>query len=261
VIGGTDSAQQPSAASVAAAAAAGVRVWAGYFAGRNILNGWAKADFDRVRAGGLATFAFCSGFADPAQMAAQADAWGVPICLDVEGGIRGDGPWVQGWLDTASAGLYGNAGVHPNRTAPFNIIALYPGADPGATWPGNQPRPTGPCGWQWQGSHPAFGTTVDSAWYDDAFQAANQPGSGTLGGDMFTDADRAILDRVFNVAMYGQHTGGDPTSDGYVKTTVIPKLDQILAAVQASGGGLTPAQAQELADILAALKGLTLKAI
>jgi hypothetical protein len=77
---------------------------------------------------------------------------------------------------------------------------------------------------------------------------------------MFSDADRVILDRVFNLLMVGQYTGGDPTSDGYIKTTVIPKLDAILKALPA-GGGLTPAQAQELADILTGLKGLTLKAV
>jgi hypothetical protein len=123
MIAGLDSAFPPSDASIAQAYAGGVRLWAGYFSGPNILNGWAQADFDRVRAGGMATIAFCSGFSDPAAMKAQSLTWNVPICLDVEGGIRADNPWVvhfnvgikalgdwtQPWLNASGAGLYGNS--------------------------------------------------------------------------------------------------------------------------------------------------------
>src|SRR5690348_721758 len=88
MISGVDSAYPPNDAALSAAYAAGVRLWAGYFAGPNILNGWAKADFDRVKAHGMQTIAFCSGWASATAMLAQSVSWGVPICLDVESGIR-----------------------------------------------------------------------------------------------------------------------------------------------------------------------------
>jgi len=49
--------------------------------------------------------------------------------------------------------------------------------------------------------------------------------------DMFTDADRQLLDRVFNLLMAGQHTGGDPTSVSFIKTD----LDKLLTSQPASG--------------------------
>jgi hypothetical protein len=190
MIAGVDSAYPPSDASLTLAYSSGVRLWAGYFAGPNILNGWSQADFDRVKSHGLNTIAFCSGLSDPVAMKNQSTIWGVPICLDVEGLIRGDGVWVQGWLDSSGSGLYGNAGVFNNRSAAFYIMANYPGIDPGATWPSIYARPNGLCGWQWQGSHTAFGVTVDSAWYDDGFQQTFGPGGGTL--DNMAIADQIL---------------------------------------------------------------------
>src|SRR5438552_1200786 len=188
MITGVDSAYAPSAVQIAAAKAAGHRAWAGYFAGPNILNGWSREDFDRVRAGGLATWAYVSGWSDPAAIQAQSDAWGVPICLDVEGGIRGFGAWTQGWLDAAApCGLYGNPPIHAGISAAFHVCAAYPGYDPGATWPSYIGRPAVPCAWQWQGSHNEFGITVDSVYADDAFAAAFSAGGGTIGDDMTPD--------------------------------------------------------------------------
>src|ERR1700686_4338421 len=87
-IRGLDSAYPPSLAQAQAAKAAGYGAWLGYFAGPNILNGWTKANFDTVKAAGLATAAYCSGWADAAAMKAQSISWGVPIILDDESGIR-----------------------------------------------------------------------------------------------------------------------------------------------------------------------------
>src|SRR5258708_32729673 len=81
-----DSAYPPNAAQVAAAKAAGYGGWAGDFWGPYILNGWSKADFDRVKVGGLRTLAYCSGRACPAAEKAQGVAWGGDI-----GGVDGPG--------------------------------------------------------------------------------------------------------------------------------------------------------------------------
>jgi hypothetical protein len=184
MIGALDSAYPPNDAQIAAAKAAGYAAWFGYFKFGNdgILNGWADADFQRVLAGGLETSAYWSGYADPLQVKARAAALGIRTRLDVEGGLRPNGDWVQGALDAAGSGLYGNGPVFPVRTALDYIIADYPGYDPGATWPSGLPRPNGPCGWQWQGSHAFAGISVDSNWLDDNFFAFG-PGGGTIGGD------------------------------------------------------------------------------
>jgi hypothetical protein len=214
MIEGHDSAYPPSDAALAAASAAGRRLWAGYFAGPGILNGWAKSDFDRVRAHGLATFAYCSGWANPAAMAAQSGSWQVSICLDVEGGIRPDGPWVPGWLATSGAGLYGNPPIHAHA-APFHILAAYPqGGDPGGlTWPIWWPQPATPCGWQWAGSHPEFGVTVDSLWLDDWFAAHFGPGGGTINA-MLTPSEKFAEARKILGTFRGADFGlGRPQAD------------------------------------------------
>src|SRR5207237_988026 len=35
------------------------------------------------------------------------------------------------------------------------------------------PRPNGPCGWQWQGTHKEFGWSVDRGWFEDSFVAGH----------------------------------------------------------------------------------------
>lgn len=176
MIAGVDSSfTVPSAAQLAAAKAAGVAVWSGYIQSKanvGLARAWSQADFARVRAAGLNSIGYCSGRDDPVALRALAAAWGVLLCLDVEGSIRADGPWVQQWLDDAGCGLYGNAPVHNGRRARFHVLAAYPGRDPRATWSGT--RPAAPCSWQWQGTSSAFGVSVDLAWHDDWF-ALNAP--------------------------------------------------------------------------------------
>src|SRR3954452_9551962 len=106
---GVDSAYAASADRLQQAKQAGVRLWSGYLATKqhvNLLHPWPKTDFDRVKAAGLACLAYCSGKDDPVACKELAREWGVLLCLDVEDGIRGDGPWVQEWLTESGAGLY-----------------------------------------------------------------------------------------------------------------------------------------------------------
>jgi hypothetical protein len=187
-----DSATPPTAAQAAAARASGIAVWSGYIATRpelgvgpvgsrfGLFRPWRQAEFGPVKTLRGTPLAYASGWDSPAGCKALAAAWGVRLCLDVEGGIRGDGPWVQGWLDASGAGLYGTQATHVNRRAAFHIAAWYlqkkdPNTgrmvpiDPGATWPANWPRPAGLCGWQWQNTHTEFGVGVDRCWFDDGF--------------------------------------------------------------------------------------------
>jgi len=169
-------------------------MWSGYLTTKlhvNIASPWRKEDYDRVKAAGLPSLAFCSGLDDPAACKQKAADWGVKLCLDVESGIRGDGPWVQPWLDASGAGLYGNAPVFAHRRAPFYVLAWYLNHNPNATWVSDPryPRPHGPCGWQWQGTHSEFGCSVDRGWYDPWFTGTPEVGNhwtslgGTWDGD------------------------------------------------------------------------------
>lgn len=183
---------RPNATQIRDAAAAGFRVWSGYLATRarvGLATTWGQSDFDVARRCGAMPLAYCSGWDDPGSCRTLAAAWNVRLCLDVEGGIRGDGGWVQGWLDASGAGLYGNRGVHVGRRAPFYVLAGYPtSGDPtGASWDGST-RPAGPCGWQWAGTHSAFGCEVDSTWFDDWFM--------TDGGDVKLEADDPIVQEI-----------------------------------------------------------------
>ncbi len=233
IIVAIDSAVPPSAASIIAAKNAGVKLWAGYFAGTDILRGWSQNDFTRIKESGLATMAYCSGWANPATMKAQAASWGVPICLDVEGGIRGDGPWVQGWLDRS-------------RTPP----------DPHAVWPSWRARPSGPCGWQWYGSHANFGAEIDTCWFDDFFMSLRFTfGSGSLGGDKeVLDANDPIVKQIL-AALYSDKPGPGPTPlVNIVNNVTDVKLDQLLTKLNqlaVAGGGSV-----DLTPVLAALTEL-----
>jgi hypothetical protein len=174
MIAGLDSASVPSAAQLGQAKTHGVRMWSGYLATKphvNLAHPWSREEFARVKAAGLSCVAFCSGKDDPIACKNLAASLGVRLCLDVEGGIRGNGPWVQDWLNKSEAGLYGNAPVFPGRRAAFYILAAYPGHDPQRVWTTDphHPRPDGPCGWQWEGTHSEFGIGVDRGWYQDWF--------------------------------------------------------------------------------------------
>jgi hypothetical protein len=177
VLQGIDSSYaRPTAALVAAFKSQGVAMWSGYLATRGgvqLASPWTQADFNLAKQLPAQPIAYCSGWDDPGACKALAAAWGVRLCLDVESSIRADGSWVQGWLDASGAGLYGNAPVHPNRRAPFHILAAYPGGgNPGATWAAQYPRPAGPVGWQWQGGHTENGISCDRANFDDWFGGA-----------------------------------------------------------------------------------------
>jgi hypothetical protein len=170
-----DSAQPPTDAQVQQARAAGYGGWWGYIATRGqggsalgLLHVWTLADFERVRSINPRPVAFCSGWDDPAALRSLAAQWNVRLCLDVEDGIRGNGPWVDGFLAASGAGLYGTLPVM-SHAAPFHIAALYPAAGcSGSTWPSPFP-PAGPVGWQCQGTHDEFGAQVDRGVYDDWF--------------------------------------------------------------------------------------------
>jgi len=179
-IEGRDSSfSKPTAQQALQAKAAGVRVWSLYLATRagvNLASTASQQEFDRARLCGGTPLGFCSGFDDPLAVRQKAAAWNVRPCLDVESGIRGDGPWVQAWLDASGAGLYGGHGVHGGRRAAFYVLGAYPRfGDPfGASWDASA-RPDGLCGWQWAGSHVEFGCVVDSTWFDDGFAAPDPP--------------------------------------------------------------------------------------
>ncbi len=195
---------KPTPAAILAARAAGVRIWSGYLAtkpGVKLAAPWSKANFDLARQLGAKPLAFVSGWDDPVACKNLAAEWNVRLALDVEDGIRGNGPWVQGWLDASGAGLYANYWGFPGKHAPFYILTAYPGyGDPISTW--NQrltPRPDGPCGWQWVGTHDEFGGSIDRGDYDDWFAAspalerarlANGAGGGAMA--LVTGADGRI---------------------------------------------------------------------
>src|ERR1051326_5410649 len=174
MIAGLDSASEPSAAQANAAKAHGVRLWSGYIATQasvGLYHPWPRSAFENARLCGGKPIAYASGWDDPVACKRLAAAWNVRLCLDIEGGIRGDGSWAQAWLDQSGAGVYGNAPVHRLR-APFHILAAYPGFDPKATWSPRLAHPSTPCGWQWQGTHSEFGIGVDRGWFDDFFLGA-----------------------------------------------------------------------------------------
>ena len=197
MIGGLDSSfARPNAAQAAAAYAAGIRVWGGYLGtrgGLGLATLWDQAAFQIVKAAGMTAIGFCSGWEDPVAIRALATAWGVLPCVDVETGIRTDGLWLDDWLPIAGAGLYGLASVHYEvgqpigRRAAFNIVADYLTIGcTGEIWPSWLQRPSGPCGWQCQGSHFEFGLDVDRGWYDDWFATGGLP------------LDQATFDKLMN---------------------------------------------------------------
>lgn len=170
---GVDSSiDRPTPVIAAQAFASGVRMWGGYLttftlpASVNLAAAWRSEDWAVIRSAGIGGIAFCSGWDSPILLRERARNLGVLLCLDVENAIRGDGPWVDEFLQASGAGLYGEAGVH-SHAAPFHILAAYPSVTPGATWDG-QPPP-GPHGWQYEGTHTEWGISVDRAFYDEWF--------------------------------------------------------------------------------------------
>jgi hypothetical protein len=183
IVGLDSSFSVPTLEQARAAYAAGVRAWGGYFGSRDGLGlavRWNRMSFWNIQQAGLRAIAFCSGWDDPDWIRQTAAEWGVLACVDVESGIREDGSWVMPWVQRAQSGLYGSMATHyeigepAGRGAQFNIMAWYPGYDPGSVWfDAIRLRPPGRCGWQWLGTHDEFGCTVDRGWYDDWFAGAH----------------------------------------------------------------------------------------
>ena len=235
---GRDSSAIPTDDTLLAAYDAGVRVWGGYFDGPDISHGWTAADFLRIKAMGMTAVAYCSGFSDPAAMRQQQLAWGVDyLFLDVESGIRSDGPWVQSWLYDAQCGLYGNASVFTGRTFPYAQLAAYPGTDPESTWPVNTypPTPTVPHGWQWRGSHDEFGINCDSAYWDDSF-ATQHPGYTFKESDpvFAVRPDGSAVDYFFIDANKNLGIGNISSSGKQTQTTPSPYAGHVITAIQAA---------------------------
>jgi len=269
IVGLDSSSSRPTPTIISQAWAAGVRVWGGYIATNqapgsfNLASPWDKGSFDVARTLGSTPIGFCSGLDDPAALKALAAQWDVRLCLDVESGIRADGTWVQGWLDTSGAGLYGQHyedtngvwhSIHLNRRAAFHVMSWYIGRDPGATWTGPQPADGTPLAWQWQGSHSEFGLDVDRGWYDDWF----------AGGDMTPEEHQALFqtrDQMNQLwsefVKYVDELGTGDT--GHV---LIQIRDHVLA-IEKAVANASLANNQPVLDAVAALKadldGLTLR--
>jgi hypothetical protein len=213
MIQGLDSASEPSAAQAQAAKAGGVGIWSGYIGTRpnTGVRSWSQQGFENARLCGSMPLAYCSGYDDPVGVRNLAIAWRVRLCLDCENGIRGlhdpNSGWVQPFLDASGAGLYGGAQIHQQGfRAPFYVLGAYPtSGDPwNASWIGPSPVPSAPHGWQWAGSHGAFGVTVDSTTFDDWF--------GTGGDNVSVEEVRAALNEA---VPFGYQSWSQATIDAY----------------------------------------------
>lgn len=266
---------RPSPAQAAAARQAGVRMWWGYLAtdqrpgSFNLAAPWRRADFDVVRQAGLGAGAFVSGWDDPDALRRLGAAWGISaLALDDEAAIRGRTmpDWRPTFLARLGGGLYGGQAAH-DIAAPFHIAALYPaGGCPGATWPPGWSRPATPCGWQCQGTHTELGLSVDRMVLDDA-----------IGGRDVIDLQNDPVARDWNQKisdMWAMLQSGAPFASSQWKdpatftgdTWPTTELKGVMAALEAlsaqlatipAGGGLTAAQAQQLAYLTAAVARLS----
>jgi hypothetical protein len=266
VIAGLDSATEPTAAQADAAKAAGVRLWSGYIATQpnvGLYHPWPRAAFENARRCGSIPIAYCSGWDDPGALKILAATWNVRLCLDVEGGIRGDGSWAQNWLDASGAGVYGNAPVHRLRAA-FHVLAAYPGGDPQATWASYLARPAGLCGWQFQGTHSEFGVGVDRCWFDDGFAGLSGGGVDTVTTDDLNLAHDALQFMVWGIVdtsaqsrndfVFAVNHGQSLASivDGWKQNAQAAKWQAQLATLGQAAGG--PTNIQPILDELAADK-------
>lgn len=242
MIVGLDSSFPPSPATALQAKAGGIALWSGYISSApydgqshfGLYHPWPREGFEYARLCGATPIAFCSGWDAPGTLKTLAAAWNVRLCLDIESGIRPDGPWKQPFLDAlrddarGSGGVYGNDGCHVNCRAPFHVRAAYPGSgDVQATWGGPVPRPSVPCGWQWAGTHTEFGVGVDRGDYDDFF----------LGENM------AETDDIYSILTKGTTVAGSSSAISRLAADVAAiKAD--VATIKADGSGtatnLTP---------------------
>lgn len=216
----------PNVGQMLAGQGAGYRVWGGYLvsssdadvlaaraAGRgmfNLLRPWTAAELVSVRSAGYTVLGFCSGFDDPTALGAKARSLGVVGLLDHESEIRPEGAWADPWLAASGFGLYGVHAIQNAHAAPYRILALYPGFDPGATWDG--PPPSVPHGWQWQGTHvdPVTGITVDSMWLDPFFAPGALPSgdSKTMSAFAFNGTDHVFELSTSGDILWSRTTGG-----------------------------------------------------
>lgn len=265
-----DSVTPPSTSQIAQARALGFSLWAGGFAGPYIAYDWSDADFQRVLDGGLQTLAYCSGYSEPEQVKARGQRLGIKICLDVEGGIRPDGSWVQTWLGTSGAGLYGNLPVHKGRTAAFHILADYVDTNPGATWLAGAGsfRPAGPCGWQWHGTTSLFGLAVDKANLDDWFAPTyHGVSTGSAGGfplALTDDQQTQLYQMVSDIhGSFGTAPGQTIAEliadlkayDVAINAVTLARLEQEILKIPTQPG----AAAVDLSPVLAALNAVKAK--
>lgn len=156
-----DSSTPPTDAALAQAAAAGIVAWAGYVSSPGHPIGWARADFDRVRAHGLVPV-FVDLGSSPGTIGPKLVALGAQpgdnVITDIEGGgatladagawraaVAADGysPWVYGTWATVNAAPAGFA---------VKWGAAY-GQDPATVRPGE-------CV-QFENTHEEFGMSVD----------------------------------------------------------------------------------------------------
>jgi hypothetical protein len=192
-----DSAYAPTLAQCQAFLAAGGGAWLGYLASGkdvDILNPWTEAEFDLVRSSGLLTAAYVSGQDNPTWLKTTAAAWGLTIILDCEGGIRADGTWVDPFLATSGAGLYGGSAVQANHRThnhPFYVFALYPtaGNPSKLQWPSGVAAPPQPTGWQYADNGSFGGHAVDLSIFDPAI----------LGGVDMTPAQAQMLQDLHDI--------------------------------------------------------------
>lgn len=203
---GLDSWEQPNAAQIAAAKAAGYAFWMGYFkqtATDDIYSGWTDATFESVKAGGLLTGAYCSQLDDPTWVRTRAASLGIIAILDDESGIDSDNAGTDAWLSTAGAHLYGGSAVqatHRTHAHLGYVFSEYPtaGNPNGLNWPAGfaQPSPARPMGWQYSDKGSVGGLSVDLSVFDPAFWEVTM-----------TPAQAQLLQDIHD-ALFGAAEGG-----------------------------------------------------
>ena len=240
-----DSWWAPTAAQLAAARAAGVGAWLGYFEvpGDHIFGGgWSDQDFQAALASGLRTGAFCSGWDDPAACAARARRLGIRIYLDDETSIRGDGPWADPWLAASGACLYGESPVmqaHLDHGHPGYVVADYT-ADPGSTWVGGLalPAPLRPTGRQYAGDQAAglayvpAGRAVDLSRLDP--QLLSQPLQGDRAMLVRRSTDGEIALALGDVFLHLSGPQWTNVQAGYGGSPPLVDDDSLFAALEAA---------------------------
>lgn len=181
---------QPSDGAIAWFKARGFVGILGYFSNGNdgLISNWADATFQRIKAAGLRTGAYCSLRADPATWKARAAALGIPLLLDHETSVDGGASdaAVDGSLARSGASLYGGSDTmtnhHTHGHAGYVLAGYISNSgtpnpiDPGLTWGTTPlPNPARPIGRQFAGGVPTPYGPVDYSHFDPAFFATPVP--------------------------------------------------------------------------------------